>query len=602
MKKSKLSGMKRKLASVSPWILAAACTLLAVIIGVFAVNNYSREKKLMTDALVQKGLAVIRYLDTGVVVSMRGNWQTPGGGLYSWTDHVQNVIDQIPDQPDIHFIELINSDGIVLAGTNFERIGKKIDAESINFLKQTDGNEPVFRIHTEQDNTRQVFQVTRVYKPRARGTNARSHQHGRMMGMMSRERPGFEYMQTEIDKMRGENLALLVELDLDQFNSAVQRKLLEIVILSIILLLVGIGGWLSLLTLQGLRGSQTSLQRISAFNDSIVESLPVGLIATDSAGYIKMVNASAENIAGISAGQMVAKKPANVLPEELAQLFDMSEHSGAVPGNREVVLRTDENVRRSLLLTILSVADAENNSIGDVLLIQDISEIRQLETDLRRNERLAALGKMAAGVAHELRNPLSSIKGLAVLLKNKTSGDVEGQQTADVLVQEVERLNRSITELLDYTRPERLELKDVNLGKILHQAATLVGVDAEALNITMTTSLDDEVLVKVDEDKMKQVFLNLLLNSIQAMPNGGTLSISTERINKQIACTITDSGVGISEKDLPRVFDPYFTTKRDGTGLGLALSAKIVEEHGGTVSVDSTEGGGTRVKVVLPVA
>lgn len=595
--------MKRKLASVSPWILAAACTLLTVIIGVFAVNNYSREKQLMTETLVQKGLSVVRYLDTGVVVSMRANWQNSGGGGYSWVDHVQNVIDQIHNQPDIHFVELINGDGIVLAGTNLERIGKRIDPESLHFLKQPVGNEPAFRMHTVHGGTHQVFQVTRAYKPRLRGPMFRPNQHGRSMEMMSRGRQDFKHMQGELEKMQGEQLALLVELDLDQFNSAVQRKLLEIVVLSIVLLLVGIGGWLSLLTLQGLRGSQTRLQRISAFNDIVVESLPVGLIATDSDGHIRMVNASAEIIAGVTAKQMISKHPATVLPAELAQLFDLNEQSDNKRAkNREIVLRSGENTRRSLLLTVLSVADSEKSFIGDVLLIQDISELRQLETDLRRNERLAALGKMAAGVAHELRNPLSSIKGLAVILKGKVGGDDEGQQTADVLVKEVERLNRSISELLDYTRPEKLQIKHSDINTILKQAADLVGVDAESLGITITTSFTEaSAHVDIDEDKMKQVFLNLLLNSIQAMADGGTLAISTEVSANQMICTIEDSGSGIAEHNISRVFDPYFTTKSDGTGLGLALSSKIIEEHGGVISLESREGIGTKVLVGLPV-
>ncbi|WP_167506099.1 two-component system sensor histidine kinase NtrB [Desulfosediminicola flagellatus] len=594
--------MKRKLASVSPWILAAACTLLAVIIGVFAVSNYSREKKLMTDALVQKGLAVVRYLETGVMVSMRANWQRPGEAMYSWVDHVQNVIDQIHNQPDIHFVELIDGNGVVLAGTNPERIGKRIDSESLHFLKRTVGAEPAFRIYTVNGSSHQAFQVTRQYTPRIRGPMFRSNQHGKSMDMMFRGHSGSEQMQTELAKMDREQLSLLVELDLDQFNSAVQRKLLEIVILSIILLLVGVGGWLSLLTLQGLRGSQTRLQQISAFNDIVVESLPVGLIATDSDGNIRMVNASAEKIAGLTAEQMITKHPASVLPGEVAELFNSSRHTDSIHINKEIVLRTDENSRRSLLLTVLSVADSEKSFIGDVLLIQDISELRQLETDLRRNERLAALGKMAAGVAHELRNPLSSIKGLAVLLKSKTVGDAEGQRTADVLVQEVERLNRSISELLDYTRPEKLQIESVDLSTVLKQAATLVGVDAESLAITITTSfVENPILVNVDEDKMKQVFLNLLLNSVQAMPDGGVLAISTEISSNRLVCTIADSGVGIAETNLSRVFDPYFTTKSDGTGLGLALSAKIIEEHGGTISIDSTEGEGTVVKVALPV-
>lgn len=594
--------MKRRLANVSPWILAAACTLLTVIIGAFAVNNYRREKILMTDALLQKGAAVIRFLDTGVRVSMRANWLNREDSGGSWTDHVQSVIDQLRDQPDIHFVELIDAGGVVLAASDPEMVGQKVGSETLGFIREGIGDNPVFRMYRDDDNGRQGFQVAQLLKPRFRQGMQPSGAHGRgMMENMRRMQPGLERMQQELDKLQGQDFALLVELDLEQFSSAVKRQLWQIAILSVVLLLVGVGGWLSLLTLQGFKGTQSRLQRIRAFNDLLVESLPVGIIATDGASNIQMVNAAAEAITGISAGRIINRQPSEVLPVQLAlPLSSRGRHMGK-PRSSESLFTTPEGGSRSLFMTVLSVADDEENFTGDVLLIQDISELRQLETDLRRSERLAALGKMAAGVAHELRNPLSSIKGLAVLLKTKVGGDPEGNQTADVLVSEVERLNRSIGELLDYARPEKLQLQPVSLRTILEKAATLVGIDAESLGVTISTSfVSSGDLAMVDEDKMNQVFLNLLLNAIQAMVDGGELNIRTELDQQMVVCIIEDNGEGIAEENLSRVFDPYFTTKSDGTGLGLALSAKIVEEHGGFVAIESRPDHGTRVTVRLP--
>lgn len=595
--------MKKKLASVSPWILAAACTLLTFIIGAFAVNNYSREKQLMTDALLQKGLAVIRFLETGVRVSMRANWQARTDGSSSWVDHVQSVIDQLHDQPDIHFVELVDAAGTVLAATEPERVGRRVGSETLQFIRRGTGEEePVFRVYRDGENGLQGFQVSRLYMPRFRGGMPHNNQRGRgMMERMFRGQPGFERMQRELEELQGQEFALLVELDLEQFTSAVKTQLWQIVILSVVLLLVGIGGWLSLLTLQVFRGTQSRLQRIRAFNDMLVESLPVGLIATDGAGNIQMVNAAAEDIIGMPGGRMLGMQSQDVLPAELARPFASPKKHRNRPQSLESVLESDEGRARALLLTALSVADDEGKFTGDVLLMQDISELRQLETELRRSERLAALGKMAAGVAHELRNPLSSIKGLAVLLKGKVAGDPEGLQTADVLVQEVERLNRSISELLDYARPEKLQLKPVALKIVLEKATTLVGIDAESLRIAISTDFaQGNDLVLVDEDKMNQVFLNLMLNAIQAMPDGGELRIRTELEKNSVLCIIEDSGEGIAEENLSRVFDPYFTTKSDGTGLGLALSAKIVEEHGGSIALESRLNRGTRVTVRLP--
>jgi two-component system sensor histidine kinase HydH len=597
--------MRRKLASVSPWILAAACTLLSVIIGVFAVSNYSREKKLMTDALLQKGLAVIRFLDTGVRVSMRANWQSLGGKGYNWVDHVQSVIDQLHDQQDIHYVELINATGTVVAGTDPERIGRLIEEDTRRFLMLGASGDPVFRMLNERGYDHQGFQVALLYKPSLRGPLQRNNQRGRnMMDRMFSGQPGLQRMQEEFTKLQDQEFALLVELDLQQFNSAVERQLWQIVILSVVLLLVGVGGWLSLLTLQGFKGTQSRLQRIRAFNDMLVESLPVGLIATDADGNIQVVNAAAERITGMNAGKLITKKPGSILPAELARSFNSTTKQLNQPQSSESVFTSDLDGRTcTLLLTVLPVVDDAGLFTGDVLLIQDMSEIRALESQLRRNERLAALGKMAAGVAHELRNPLSSIKGLAVLLKGKVGADSEGKQTADILVEEVERLNRSIGELLDYARPEKLEKTKVSLHSILDKARTLVGVDAEALGIAISLWSDKtHGIVLVDEDKMNQVFLNLLLNSIQAMHEGGELVIRLTEEAGVVVCTIEDTGTGVATENLSRVFDPYFTTKSDGTGLGLALSAKVVEEHGGSIVLENRETQGARVIVRLPQA
>jgi len=596
--------MKRQLASGSPWILAAAFALLAFIIGAFALNNYTREKALMTEVLLQKGLAVIRFLDTGVRVSMRAGWQGRGIGGSGWTAHVQSVIDQLRDQPDIHFVELLDGSGTVLAGNVDERIGIGKDAETLQFIRGSQGEAPVFRFHRNEEGAPLGFQVSQSFRPRMRGPMLSNGQHGRrMLEGMRRMMPEMEQMQQELEKLQGREFTILVELDVTQFSSAVRRQLLQIVILSVVLLLVGAGGWLSLLTLQVFKGTQSRLQRIRAFNDMLVEALPLGLIANDSGGAIRVVNQAAADMVGNEPARLIGRNPAEVLPELLAGQFALPGQGQGKPQIVEGTIESPDGTNRTLYLTAMSVIDEQGASTGEVLLLQDVTHLRQLETELRRNERLAALGRVAAGVAHELRNPLSSIKGLAVLLKGRIGADPEGRQTADVLVQEVERLNRSISELLDYARPEKLQLTTVSIRALLEKAITLVSVDAAELGVRIIPVFSaGNDLVSADEDRMNQVFLNLLLNAIQAMPEGGELRIVTEREGSRLICLIEDDGEGIAEENIARVFDPYFTTKSTGTGLGLALSAKIVEEHGGSVAISSRQGEGTRVSVQLPAA
>jgi two-component system sensor histidine kinase HydH len=266
-------------------------------------------------------------------------------------------------------------------------------------------------------------------------------------------------------------------------------------------------------------------------------------------------------------------------------------------------------IRRQILQMVILLLVFGLVAVGGLLSLLTLRGLKgsrlrlgKIEKELQRSERLAALGKMAAGVAHELRNPLSSIKGLALLLKSKSSDEGSSVETADILVQEVERLNRSIEELLDYAKPAKLNKISLDINVVVEKTIQLVAMDMQAQGISLDSYLTEGLPeIMIDEDKLNQVFLNLFLNGIQAMADGGILTVSSIRRGDAIAVVIEDTGSGVAESDLGRVFDPYFTTKNDGTGLGLAMSSKIVEEHEGKIILTSGPGKGTRVEVILPV-
>jgi two-component system sensor histidine kinase HydH len=283
-------------------------------------------------------------------------------------------------------------------------------------------------------------------------------------------------------------------------------------------------------------------------------------------------------------------------------MFSGNGKDGQTERQAEISLHLVPGKYSTLQLASIVVLDDNGQFAGEVLLIRDLTTVKRLEKELQRNERLAALGKMAAGVAHELRNPLSSIKGLAVLLKAKFLVPSYEAETADILVKEVERLNRGIGELLDYAKPAQLKRDAASIQEIIRKTVSLVQVDAESYNIDIRLEMDKEIpQILVDTDKMNQVFLNLFLNAIQAMEHGGELLVRAEKDQHTIIITIRDSGIGIEPENLNRVFDPYYTTKNDGTGLGLAMSSKIVEEHGGKIEIKSAYGEFTEVRVILPL-
>ncbi|MDR3630789.1 MAG: ATP-binding protein [Desulfocapsaceae bacterium] len=596
------------MAEVSPWLFAAACALLTLIIGTFAVNNYQREKMLMTEALLQKGITIIRFVISNSRASLRGEAKDIHVAMWKWTDHVQQAIDHASGQPGVDFLCLLDSDGLILASTSREAIGSNVGKSTLSFIQSLEEGQKIdgkFRVSKDHSDGVMTFQVAAVFSPLGIRFYSPAPNSPKLdatwLERFIRHHPEYQQWQEQLDGLGNKKFTILVELDLTQFNTAVKRQLLQIAFLSFVLLLVGVGGWLSLLTLQGLRGSQSRLQRMRAFTDMLISSLPVGLIATDSQGNIQICNQSAEEIVGVSEGNTIGNSPEVALPAPLVGILQQSHADGNSLQQKEIFLTDGTNRKRSLLLAGLSVIDDENRFAGNMLLIQDLSQIKELEEELRRNEKLAALGKMAAGVAHELRNPLSSIKGLAVLLRSRFNENTSDQETADILVREVERLNRSIGELLDYARPHNLETMKISLIPVLQKAMSLIRMDAEAMGIEMKTDFTENLpMVEADQDKLNQVFLNLFLNSVQAMENGGILRIGTGVEGSQVICSIEDTGCGVDPQYTSRVFDPYFTTKNDGTGLGLAISAKIIEEHGGTIEFESVADKGTIVKIGLP--
>jgi len=233
---------------------------------------------------------------------------------------------------------------------------------------------------------------------------------------------------------------------------------------------------------------------------------------------------------------------------------------------------------------------------GQILLARNVTAIRLLEKEVARSRHLNAIGSLAAGVAHEIRNPLSSIKGFAVYFRQRLSGNREDEETADVMIAETERLNRVISQLIEFARPLTLKKEQTNLADLVRHTIRVVDAEARKNAVDMDIQAGEDLpRVDIDPDKIKQVLLNLFLNALSAMPDGGRLSVQLGIQKEFMEVTISDTGTGIKEEDLPRIYDPYFTSKPAGTGLGLAVVQKIMDAHGGMVQIDSKAGSGTKI-------
>jgi signal transduction histidine kinase len=228
-------------------------------------------------------------------------------------------------------------------------------------------------------------------------------------------------------------------------------------------------------------------------------------------------------------------------------------------------------------------------------------EQRQLEAQLHQAERLAALGQMVAGISHEIRNPLGIIRSTAELLGGLPNADETQKKLSGVIVEESSRLNNIVTEFLDFARPQRPNLQDCSLTEIIHKNIRFLEPELKKQQVVVKQNLDGSPYrVKADPEMLYRAFLNIFINAIHAVEDKGVITVTGKEDKGHCIIQIQDSGCGISEENLSRVFNPFFTTKEKGTGLGLSIVRKIVEVHEGTITIESQKNQGTTVTVTLP--
>lgn len=569
----------------SPWMVIGAVAILLAVVVVLAVRNINREKRYMSRILSEKGAALIKSFEAGTRTGMMGmRW----GGT-----QIQTLLEETARQPGILYLAVSDEHGVVLAHNDRRLIGKKfMDDRSFQALQ------PQSRLQwrlTDYQSGRHSFEVYRHFLPLAQrqpGGRRRVSMDTCESGPIRRSR---DWCSPQ--NLAGSRQIIFVGMDPEPFEAAGREDMRNTLVTSGVLLVLGFGGFVSLFVAQSYRTTRRRLQDTSAFADEVVVSLPVGLVATGPDGRIAFFNQAAEKITGISLDKARGKTLEEVLPSLGCDLQPL------VDAGQTIVEREMECSFAPLSVSASKIVNEDGEFVGSIFILRDLGEVRSLQEEIRRKEKLAAVGNLAAGIAHEIRNPLSSIKGFATYFGAKFPEGSEDRESANVMIREVDRLNRVISELLEFARPSELNLKPANIKELLQHSLWLVQQDAEAKKIEMDLSAGDDVCVTlVDPDRFTQALLNLYLNAIQAMDEGGVLSVrSFLDQNEHVRIEISDTGPGMAQEDLSRVFDPYFTTKPRGTGLGLAIVHKIVEAHNGEIKMRSAPGKGTVVTILLPL-
>jgi two-component system sensor histidine kinase PilS (NtrC family) len=345
-------------------------------------------------------------------------------------------------------------------------------------------------------------------------------------------------------------------------------------------------------TVQKLEEKDLDIRDLEFFNREVVESLPSGLFTTDMTGKVLLFNRAAERITGVQKDTIIGKRIDAVLP---FFQFPFSE------GRRDETIITVNDIHKIIGLNISMLKGLAESAKGYIIIFQDLTQLKSLEQEMKQKEKWAAIGELSSSIAHEIRNPLASLKGSIEMLREDSIPGNYKERLMEIALNEMDRLNRIITDFLTYSRPTPPNVKTFDLHGLLDETMELLkNVDQNKGYVSISKDYSGMVEVNADPQKLRQVFWNLGLNAIEAMPEGGELSVSTRNRNGIVEIIFKDSGAGIEKEHLEKIFYPFFTTKEQGTGLGLAIAYRIIEEHKGRISVTTSAGIGTTFEVILP--
>lgn len=586
---------------ISKRFLTLSITLLFLvgILGFFSYRQIARERARYLTMLTLKGNTLIASLVAGTRVGMMG--------MFWSTAQLQALLEEIIIRDlDVQSLSVWNHQGkrIAEAGSFLTS-----DLSSLPGVQQVLAQRKIMTSMLFTSEGQEIFTLTAPFLPVAIDqTPGRSLQHRQQMwGMMQHRMPGTDELFIP------ENLVVTVGLRTTAMDKAVREEVWKTIALTLISLL---GSGVALYFALGIEQARTirrTLQEMRTYTQHIIDSMPNGLISVDARGKILTANPLAGQLLGISESALQAHSFAEIFQESQISLEDTL-RTGKTIVEQEVEWRssTGHSIPFSLSATPLR---SDNGQIqGAVVMLRDLRDLRAMQEQVQRAERFAALGRLAAGVAHEIRNPLGAIKGLAQYFQRKWKDRPEEQSYAEVIVREVDRLNRVVTDLLEFARVRPPQFALLDISSVVQHAVALVEPDVQAKGARITVRSPATLpLLYADRDQMTQALLNILLNAVDAVTAGDDITITiaerketmgyshTSLQGEEIEIRIQDTGCGIPPANLPQLFDPFFTTKEKGTGLGLAIAHQVVVQHQGTIQVESTPGHGTTFILRFPI-
>lgn len=373
------------------------------------------------------------------------------------------------------------------------------------------------------------------------------------------------------------------------------------------LLLFWVVVFLSATLSRKLKMESKALRQLKNLHDIILEQIGTGILTVNTDHEIVFVNKGAQELIGASAEELLGLNWKSLFFFANSNFAsDSWEESAQAIRGFEVSLRRQDGTKIPIGFNVTPLRDANNEYCGKVMIFRDLTRIKELERKKQQAERLAAIGEMAAGIAHEIRNPLASISGSVEILLRKNAFDSRYATLVDIILKEAHRLNNIVENFLNYSRRPELERRWVDLDQVLEEVVLLLrnnGKWSPSVAIQKVNLIEGKTHFWFDPNQMKQVFYNLLGNACESMPEGGDIEIrlsETQDVPTQVKVEILDEGCGIPDEVMPKIFTPFFTTKQNGSGIGLPIVHRIVQDHGGTIEVKSHVGQGSAFTLLFP--
>jgi two-component system, NtrC family, sensor histidine kinase HydH len=566
-------------------IVLVAGTLLVIVI-LFTLRNINAQNERMEEFTSRQGVSVIRSLEAGTRTGfMEGDW-----GI----EHLQLLIEQAAKDPDVEWVGLIGSDGMILAHSEPAKIGLRLlmgkEMNTVRTVIRT--GEPLsFKVQLPDGRT--ILEIWKPFTPFP-DQIAQSNLIARNTRIGKELLDVFDREQKQV---------LFLGLKMDRFKEIQHQDVVFAIFMGAVLFVIGSASVYFIFVLQNAYLVRRTLDEMRTYTRNVLECMANGLITVDRSLRVATFNPTALEILRKTKEEVEGKPISALLPleDEIRRVLSLSDSIV----EKEVRMTSDSKDKTFLFLSVSPLKESDDPvPRGAVVIVRDITVIRELEQKVIMSEKFAALGRLSAGVAHEIRNPLNSIRGFIQYFQKKLPLEVEDYRYTDLMLSEVDRLNRVISKLLAYSKPREPRLAIRSPEEILDHCIKLVEGEAREAGVELVKNFycDDMPLVLMDTDQMTQVFLNILLNSIEASTRGGRIEVS-QHVDQsgKIFIVVEDSGEGIPKENLDKLFDPFFSTKKKGTGLGLAIVKSIIEGHNGEIEVESDVGKGSRFIVALKI-